>query len=260
MTAAEECWYRRALDFAWLNHGLPADPVKLARIIGKNCTVNGAKAVLSMFVSSPVDPEIVISERQELEREKQQEWSRKSAVGGKKSRPPTKQRGSKKEPPLEVNGKQKGTLQFASEVCAEEELATQGGDAANQGDPVELRIWKDGVVLIKQSGLNEANARSFLGAMAKEYGKLRLAECIATTQAANVPDPLKYLVAVLQDRAGASTRAKLQVGRRPPAPEPVYNCPTCSDTGEVHQTPANAQYEWELEAKPCPNCKLAEAV
>jgi hypothetical protein len=48
-------------------------------------------------------------------------------------------------------------------------------------------------------------------------------------------------------------------GVRPPAPEPVYKCPTCFDTGEVHQKPEHAQYEWELEAKPCPNCKLAEA-
>jgi hypothetical protein len=52
---------------------------------------------------------------------------------------------------------------------------------------------------------------------------------------------------------------KPEPGRPSEDPEPIYQCSTCFDTGEVHQKPANAQYEWELEAKPCPNCKLAEA-
>ncbi len=113
MTASEECWYRRALDFAWLNDGLPADPAKLSRIIGKKCTVRGAEAVLSMFVPSPNDPEIYVNERQEMERQKQKEWSEKSAQGGRNSRPTAKQTETNGEPPLEPNPKQNGTLQFA---------------------------------------------------------------------------------------------------------------------------------------------------
>lgn len=113
MTAAEECWYRRALDFAWLNNGLPSDPVKLSRIIGKKCTAAGARLVLEMFEPSTNDPGVFVNERQEVERQKQKEWSEKSSQGGKKSKPPNKQTGSKQEPPLEPNRKQKGTLQFA---------------------------------------------------------------------------------------------------------------------------------------------------
>jgi hypothetical protein len=115
MTAAEECWYRRALDFAWLNEGIPADPVRLSRIVGKKCTKAGAEIVLSMFTPSPTDSKIYINERQEIERQKQKEWSEKSSNGGKKSKPPNpKQKGSKKEPPLEVNPAPKVNIPFAS--------------------------------------------------------------------------------------------------------------------------------------------------
>jgi hypothetical protein len=126
MTAAEECWYRRALDFAWLNIGLPADPQKLARIIGKKCTEKGAKAVLEMFQPSS-DLNIYINERQEIERQKQKEWSAKSSAGGKKSKPPGSsdsgnQSGSKGEPPLEANQEPKPNIPIAiaeEEVCIE---------------------------------------------------------------------------------------------------------------------------------------------
>lgn len=112
-----------------------------------------------------------------------------------------------------------------------EELATQGGKPAKEVDPVSQRIWNDGVDLVKQSGLNDKNARTFLGAMAKEYSKLKLAEAIAVTQAANTPDPQKYLVAVLQDRAGATDKAKLQVGKTTNGDKPYEPEPPCKHCG-----------------------------
>lgn len=49
LTAEEECWYRRALDHAWLDEGLPGDPGKCALRIGKGCTAEAAKMILEMF-------------------------------------------------------------------------------------------------------------------------------------------------------------------------------------------------------------------
>ena len=49
LSAAEECWYRRALDFAWEEDGLPNDPAEVADMIGKNCTVKAAKMILETF-------------------------------------------------------------------------------------------------------------------------------------------------------------------------------------------------------------------
>lgn len=136
MTAAEECWYRRALDFAWLNHGVPCDPVKLSRIIGKKCTAKGAQIVLTMFTPSSDNPGVCVSERQEAERLKQKEWSEKSANGGRRSRPPEQPKeGTKDEPPLEANDKQKGTLQFTSEgdsPTEESEEVPQAATAPNR--------------------------------------------------------------------------------------------------------------------------------
>ncbi len=137
MTAAEECWYRRALDFAWLNHGVPTDPIKLARIIGKKCTTKGAQIVLTMFTVSADNPEVCVSERQELERSKQKEWSEKSAKGGHNSRPPAK--GSKSEPNVEPKSKQKRTLQFAYAEDSSNEESQKNEEAAKPAAPARKK-------------------------------------------------------------------------------------------------------------------------
>lgn len=105
MSAEEECWYRRALDLAWINEGIPSDPIKLARFIGKGCTKAGARVVLKMFNKSNRRG-IVIQDRQEEERAKQQEWSAKSSAGGKASAGKPKK---PKEKPAEQGGSTKPT-------------------------------------------------------------------------------------------------------------------------------------------------------
>lgn len=49
LTATEECWYRRALDRAWMKGSVPADPTKFADVIGKRCTVKAAEKILELF-------------------------------------------------------------------------------------------------------------------------------------------------------------------------------------------------------------------
>lgn len=83
MPADVECWYRRALDFCWVNGSLPADPQRCAAIIGKGCTVKGAEWVLKMFVFSRKDSTQKIHDRQEIERKKQAENRRKNSKAGK---------------------------------------------------------------------------------------------------------------------------------------------------------------------------------
>jgi len=84
MSAAEECFYRRALDYAWLNGGIPTDIYKLKLMLGKRCSTRDAKVVLAMFTVTN-DPNIAVSPRQELERDKQRAWREKSVMGGRKS-------------------------------------------------------------------------------------------------------------------------------------------------------------------------------
>lgn len=85
MPADVECWYRRGLDFCWVNGSLPADPARCATIIGKGCTVEGAKWVLEMFVINKKDPTRKIHDRQELERKKQAQNRKEKSKAGKAS-------------------------------------------------------------------------------------------------------------------------------------------------------------------------------
>jgi hypothetical protein len=84
LTAAEECWYRRALDRSWLDEGIPADAAKAAKHIGKGCTVRGAQKILGIFfVASRKDPSKVVNNRQEKERQLLRKKSLQKSRAGK---------------------------------------------------------------------------------------------------------------------------------------------------------------------------------
>lgn len=91
MPADVECWYRRALDFCWLNGSLPNDPKRCAAIIGKGCTEEGAQHVLEMFVISRKDSTRKIHDRLEIERKKQAANRKEKSKAGKKSAEKRKQ-------------------------------------------------------------------------------------------------------------------------------------------------------------------------
>src|SRR5205085_1723317 len=83
LTLTEEGAYRRALDYAWKEGSIPADPAVLAKNIGKKCTVKVAEAVLQMFTPHPKDPARMINKR--LEQVRKQQWGvhRKHSEAGK---------------------------------------------------------------------------------------------------------------------------------------------------------------------------------
>lgn len=124
--------------------------------------------------------------------------------------------------------------------------------AAPVEDPVERRIWKDGIELLAKSALTEKQARPLLGRLARDYGNDKLAEAIAVTQAKNSVDPKTFLIGVLQ--AGKKDQVKLQIGK-PQETVQKFNCKKCLDTQEITQKPRNAKYDWEIESAPCPDCK-----
>lgn len=81
LSLEEEGAYLRALCYCWNNGNLPCEPSKLARIIGKNCTVEIAKNISRLFVKKN---KILIHERLEQERIKQQKYSKQAHDNGLK--------------------------------------------------------------------------------------------------------------------------------------------------------------------------------
>lgn len=72
MTLAEEGAYNRLLEYCWINGSIPADAGKIARLVGKGCTVEIAKVCMEMFETHPDDPDKMIHDRLEQERKKQE--------------------------------------------------------------------------------------------------------------------------------------------------------------------------------------------
>jgi hypothetical protein len=131
--------------------------------------------------------------------------------------------------PLSNGYKTPDSLQTLT-LQTEEDAAT----AAPKPDPVETRIWKDGVELLKRSGLSESQARPLLGRWAKEHGKEALAEAIAKCQASNPADPRSYIGGIL--RARQADRIKTSVGK-----QAEVGCDNCDGTGI-------------FDGIPCPKC------
>ena len=89
LTVLEEGWYRRALDWSWIDDGLSADPVEFADRISKpkeQCSVEIARKLIdTFFVPHPKNPEKVVNETQEEKRKKLQAKLRKLSKAGKAS-------------------------------------------------------------------------------------------------------------------------------------------------------------------------------
>lgn len=116
LTGLEECWYRRALDHSWLDEGIPSDPVKCARRIGKNCTTKAAGMILKMFfVPHRKELSKMVNLRQEEERKKFRAKIRQRSDAGKVSgRKRRERKGLDAEQPL--NGSTNETATFLSPI------------------------------------------------------------------------------------------------------------------------------------------------
>lgn len=81
MSMEEEGCYNRLMDYCWIEGSIPADPQLLARLCKG---VTPPEIVLRCFKSGVLDGRLVHA-RLDIERQKQEEWRAKSALGGKHS-------------------------------------------------------------------------------------------------------------------------------------------------------------------------------
>ncbi len=84
LSPLEELWYRRALDHAWLNDGLPSDPAEFAGWVGRGCTAESAvKIIEKFFVPHKKDASKVVMPRQEKERTNLRKKNKQKSDAGK---------------------------------------------------------------------------------------------------------------------------------------------------------------------------------
>ena len=87
MTLEQQAAYFNLLNHDWMNDGIPADDVALAKLseMGEGWLKGGSRVVRKCFTFHPTKRGFITNERLRVEREKQAEWKRKSSEGGKKS-------------------------------------------------------------------------------------------------------------------------------------------------------------------------------
>ena len=129
--------------------------------------------------------------------------------------------------------------------------AVGNGSSGHSPDPVETRIWSDGVDLLAKANMNERQSRPLLGRWCKDYGREAVAMAIAACQAVNTPDPKAYIVGCLQKR-GASA-AGVHVGRSEYAD--AEDVPPCDDCRNVPIE--GAEFAWQVRPEPCEKHRAA---
>ena len=85
MTLEEEGVYLRLLCYCWSSGSIPADPERCAKLAGKGCSIAVATNVQRAFNEHPTDPQRLIHDRLEKEREKQRVRREQTSKAGKKS-------------------------------------------------------------------------------------------------------------------------------------------------------------------------------
>src|SRR6185312_15516481 len=84
MTLEEEGVYIRLLAYCWREGSIPADPKALSRLC-KGASPEAISIVTDRFISMDNDAQRLTHPRLNEEREKQENWSQKNAVNGRKS-------------------------------------------------------------------------------------------------------------------------------------------------------------------------------
>ena len=116
--------------------------------------------------------------------------------------------------------------------------------------------WIDAGIALLKPVMTEAQARPFLGRLAKQYSAAELHTAIEATDAEKPADAKAFLIGVLKKRA--KDKGKMQVGRYVPDPgEPIAacKCTRCGDKGRAWVSNPNGG---TMEAD-CPNCSEVAA-
>ena len=85
LTLEEEGAYLRLLCYCWQHGSIPADPEKIARLIGKGASTTLATTVASRFQEHPDDPSLLVDAQLQMQRARQDAWKEKCREGGRKS-------------------------------------------------------------------------------------------------------------------------------------------------------------------------------
>src|SRR6266498_1666216 len=243
MSLEQEGAYIRLLAYCWREGTIPSD-VNAQSVLCKGASTKVLEMVGNRFKAHPDQPGRLTHARLDAERQKQQKWREKSAIGGRKSGQLLSANAKNKEK-VEDSGKgastkpepkrsnQDPTLRLSpSSVSSHSSpfAPSMKGNPSPNGDglprqkretsTLDFTIWNLAVGKLIAAGTLEEKARTFLAKLAKQYGKPALARAIAEMLAQEAVEPKGYIVAVLQ-RQGGQRRGASKVDKSMDAVEGV---------------------------------------
>lgn len=262
MTAEEIGIYWLLICVCWKEGGLPNNFKKLSKIarVGEKKFKKLWDASLKICFYLNENGDRYGHARLDAERAKRSEFTASQSENGKKG---AEKRWGSKDGDAIISPMAKNSSSSSSSSSKESTNVDSNATAVaiEPPDPVETRIWKDGVTMLERSSVKSSAARSLLGKLAKDHTKIVLAECIAATQAANPADPRTYLIAALRNRKSGS--ASMLVGR-PRDDIPVEldwkprECDGCNGSGYIDRYPDEPHVFHPDRMAVCDKCDIAK--
>lgn len=222
MSLAGEGAYIRLLCFSWREGSIPNDIKLLARL----CRIDSLAMtelwaeLEPCFKQHPDDPTRLVHPRLEKERERFCSYHKERSEAGKRGAKSRWNKGMDASTETEVSYTTVNSSAIGSVIAQpmaqpkqseSDSTNTPNGDAIASAPPKKFNVvWDLGVSVLTNGGMNERNARSLLGSLAKNHGKDALAQAIASTSSANPADPQSYLVKLLKNAAGKNGKPKPQ--------------------------------------------------
>lgn len=198
LSANEECWYRRALDYSWIDDGLPADPTDAADRIGKKCTPTAAAKLIEIFFTPhPKDPQKVVNEVQEERRKKLQQKLRKLSKAGKESArkrkatgnlPPQKRGNKCSTNDEQMLGNKCNVINTTTNVVVEREEAAVAANPPTLEPIIVVHEHPAVVIYQEKFGVNVSNA--FAKEVAEHVKDLNIWTLLITKKIAFAAGPL----------------------------------------------------------------------
>ncbi len=245
LSLEEEGAYRRLLDFCWLNGSIPADPERCARLIGKGASTCIASAVQKLFTPHADDPTLLIHDRLEKEREKQ-EANRNKKKAAADARWSGKTAKNDAKPVQSISSRNAGALQMECSSSASSSSSATAVEETRAGD--------------SPSPVYEALEEIYPGSATNfrtMWEMFDLAERLHAT-----PEQVRNFPAWLAEKHPRKSDGpfafrdlfpqSLKNGNghhATPAKVPTHNCPKCKDLGVFTQNGQMVRCDcWQKEA------------
>jgi hypothetical protein len=257
LTPLEELWFRRALDFGWLDGGMPSDPQEFADMIERGCTVESATKIIGRFYTPhPKNATRVVNAQQEIERKKLKRKLKQRSEAGRIS-------GQKRREAKDLGAEHSfnGSSADAEQLKEKKRKEKETKEKEEKDIVAVFANWQK--VLNHPKAVLDKKRHNKIADRLKDstleelllvpQGVLKSPHHMGVNETGTTYTGIET---IYRERSQVE---KFDPGRASDVPEPKYKCKVCFDEGTVLVPDPDGEFEWTKKEIPCSECRALAA-